>query len=84
MWQDSSYADEENMRSRTLFIAMMCGGPIMWGSKLQPTMALYTVEAEYMAVNAASHDVLLSVNSLLISKLCQKIPHACWRITVHA
>jgi len=33
MWQDSSFGDGDNMRSRTEFVAMMCGAPIVWGSK---------------------------------------------------
>jgi hypothetical protein len=52
MWQDSSFADGDNMRSRTGFVAMMCGGTVAWGSRLQSTVALSTVEAEYMALYA--------------------------------
>ena len=33
MWQDSSFADGENRRSRTGFAGMICGGTVIWGSK---------------------------------------------------
>ena len=72
MWQYSSYANGENMRSKTCFIAMMCGGPIVWGIKLQPTVALSSVEVEYMAVSAASQEVVflrqLSANLFIMPK----------------
>jgi hypothetical protein len=58
MWQDSSFADGDNMSSRAGCVAMMCGGIVAWGSKLHPTVALSTVEAEYMALCASSHGVL--------------------------
>jgi len=58
IWQDSSFADGDDMRSRTGFIAMMCGAPVVWGSKLQSTVALSTVEAEYMALSAVVQEVL--------------------------
>jgi hypothetical protein len=29
MWHDSSFGDGENMRSRTGFLAMVCGGPVV-------------------------------------------------------
>ena len=35
MWQDSSFGDGDSRRSRTCFIAMMCGGPVVWGSKFK-------------------------------------------------
>ena len=45
MWQDAPFADGDDRRSRTGFVAMMCGSVITRGSKLQPTIALSTVEA---------------------------------------
>jgi hypothetical protein len=58
MWQDSSFGDGDSRRSRTCFIAMMCGGPVVWGSKLQSTVALSTVEAECMAISAVVQEVM--------------------------
>ncbi len=57
MWQDASFADGDDRRSRTGFVAMMSGSMIRRGSKLQPTVALSIVEAEYMAQSTSSHEV---------------------------
>ena len=56
-WQDSSYGDGPDMRSRTGFVVTMCGAAVLWGSRLQPSVALSTVEAEYMALAAAAQEV---------------------------
>ena len=45
-WQDASFGDGEDRKSRTGFVTMMCGAATAWGSRLQPTVALSTVEAE--------------------------------------
>ena len=45
---------------------MMCGAAVVWGSRLQTTVALSTVEAEYMSLAAACQD-LLHVRQLLKS-----------------
>ena len=37
---------------------MMCGAATAWGSRLQPNVALITVEAEYMALAAAAQEVM--------------------------
>jgi hypothetical protein len=54
MWQVASFADGDDRRSRTGFVAMICGSVVAWGSKPQSTVALSTVEAEYMAICAAA------------------------------
>jgi hypothetical protein len=41
--------DLEDRRSTTGFVFMIRGGAISWSSKRQPTIALSTMEAEYMA-----------------------------------
>ena len=55
-WQDASYADGHERKSRTGLVAMMCGGAVLWAVRLQPTTALSTVEAEYMALAAAAQE----------------------------
>ena len=57
-WQDASYGDGPDRRSRTGFVTNMCGAAVLWGSKLQHSVALSTVEAEYMALAAAAQEVL--------------------------
>lgn len=56
-WQDASYGDGPDMRSRTGFVVTMCGAAVLWGSRLQPSVALSTVEAEYMALAAAAQEI---------------------------
>ena len=66
MWQDSSFGDGDARKSRTGYVAMICGSAIAWGSKLQPSVALSTTEAEYMALSAATQEVVF-LRQLLIN-----------------
>ena len=50
VYVDSSFADEEGRRSRTGYVVRLGHSTVAWGSKLQHTVALSTVEAEYMAL----------------------------------
>ena len=54
IWQDSSFPDGDDRRSRTGFISMVSGGHVSWCNKLQNNVALSTSEAEYMALAASS------------------------------
>jgi hypothetical protein len=56
---DADYGgDEDTRRSTTAYLFMLGGGAITWASKLQPTVALSSAEAEYMAVSAAVQDAI--------------------------
>ena len=44
--------------SRTGFVIMYAGCPILWGSKLQSEIALSTTEAEYIALSQAVKEVI--------------------------
>lgn len=49
-YADSDWAgDQDTRRSVTGYVYVLCGAAISWGSKLQPTVALSSSEAEYMA-----------------------------------
>ncbi len=56
---DADWAgDLEDRRSTTGFVFMMGGGATSWTSKRQPTIALSTTEAEYMASTQATKEAI--------------------------
>ena len=69
---DSDYVRDLDMRkSTTCYVFTLGGGAISWRSMLQPTVALSTTEAEYMAaVECAKEAVWLHclVNELGVSQ----------------
>jgi hypothetical protein len=50
--------DEDTSRSTTGYIFIFGGGPVSWNSRLQPTVALSSSEAEYMALCAAVQEAV--------------------------
>ena len=49
---DADYRGCKDTRcSTSSFVFMMAGGPVAWSSKRQATVALSTVEAEYVAMS---------------------------------
>ena len=58
-YSDSDWAsDVETRRSTTGYIFILAGAPISWCSKLQPTVALSSTEAEYMALSATTQEAI--------------------------
>ena len=51
-------SDKDTRRSTTGYIFMLSGGSISWTSKLQPTVALSSTEAEYTVVSAAVQEAV--------------------------
>jgi hypothetical protein len=62
---DSDFAsDVDKRRSTTGYVFMLGGGAVSWSSKLQPTVALSTAEAEYMAMCSAVQEAIYLRRSL--------------------
>jgi hypothetical protein len=56
---DADYAgDLDTRKSTTAYVWLMHGGAVSWRSVLQPTVALSTAEAEYMAAAGAAREAL--------------------------
>lgn len=56
---DADWAGDRNTRrSTTGYVFMLAGGPLSWKSRLQPTVALYSTEAEYRAVTEAGQELI--------------------------
>ena len=56
---DADYAgDLDTRKSTTGYVWLMHGGAVSWRSVLQPTVALSTAEAEYMAAAGAAREAL--------------------------
>jgi hypothetical protein len=56
-YTDSDWGgDIDTRRSTTAYLFKFGGGPISWSSRLQPTVALSSSEAEYMAACAAAQE----------------------------
>ena len=57
--QETAEWDADTARSRTGYVIMISGCPILWASKLQTEVALSTTESEYIALSTATREVLL-------------------------
>ena len=58
-FSDTDWAsDRDTRRSTTGYVFMINGGAVSWKSRLQPTMAASSVEAEYMAASFATREAM--------------------------
>ena len=58
MFSHEDKNDPHCVRSRTGFVIMMGGSPIVWKSNLQPIIASSTMESEYIAMSTACKDLI--------------------------
>ncbi|CAK9804031.1 Retrovirus-related Pol polyprotein from transposon TNT 1-94 [Anthophora plagiata] len=82
VYVDSDWAADENgRRSRTGYITMLAGGPISWESRKQKSVALSTMEAEYMALSEATKEAIylkrLLANMNFNNLVCDKTSIFC-------
>ena len=57
-WNQNDATDADTVMSRTGYVIMYAGCPVLWCSKLQTEIALSTVEAEYLALSQALREVI--------------------------
>jgi hypothetical protein len=57
-WNASDCEEPSSVYSRTGYVIMFAGCPIVWVSKLQTEVALSTTEAEYIALSQAMRDLI--------------------------
>ncbi|TMC17118.1 MAG: hypothetical protein E6J34_19075 [Chloroflexi bacterium] len=58
-YSDSDFAsDEDDRKSYTGYIFMICNGAVSWSTHKQSTVALSSMEAEYMALSDAAREAL--------------------------
>ena len=55
---DSDYAQEKDRQSISGYVIYAQGGPVVWKSKKQPTVALSTCEAEYVSLSETIKELL--------------------------
>ena len=55
---DADYANDlETRRSTSGYVLQMCGGSIVWKTKIQPIVALSTTEAEYYSASLCCQEI---------------------------
>jgi histone deacetylase 1/2 len=58
LWGIEYDQDPVSIKSRTGYIIMFMGCPLLWASKLQTQIALSTMEAEYIALSTAMRELI--------------------------
>ena len=72
---DADYGGDLDTRRLTGgYVFTMAGGAVLWSSKRQPTIALLTNEAEYMALTHGAQQAMWMQNWLLEVDLPQTLP----------
>ena len=58
LWDIEDHQDPISVKSRTGFVIMLCGCPLLWKSKLQTLVALSTMEAKYIALSTSMQELV--------------------------
>ena len=58
LWTLTEADDPSTMRSRTGYVMMLSGVPVLWGSKLQTEITLSTMETEYIALSMSMRELI--------------------------
>jgi len=58
LWNKEDHRDPISAKSRTGYVIMFAGCPVVWVSKLQTEIALSTMEAEYVALSHSLRQLL--------------------------
>jgi hypothetical protein len=58
LWGAIDSSDPISSKSRTGFVIMYSGCPIIWASQLQTVIALSTTEAEYLSLSTALRNTI--------------------------
>jgi hypothetical protein len=58
LWPHEDKADQICVKSRTGFVVCISDCPVVWASKLQPNIAISTMESEYTALSTAMKDII--------------------------
>jgi hypothetical protein len=70
---DASFAsDKDTRRSTTGYVFKISGGPVSWQSRMQTSVALSSMESEYMAASAATQEA--SWLNRILEKLGFRMP----------
>ena len=69
--------DPDNVKSRTGFVILLNSCPIIWSSKLQDSISLSTMMAEYYALSSAMREALPLRNLVKTMAVGCGINHKC-------
>ena len=73
-YADSDWGNDPNDRRSTTGFILLYGGPISWKTRRQPTVALSSTEAEYMALASAVQETTWTRTFLAEIQLQQSAP----------
>jgi hypothetical protein len=69
-WKKETAADDvDTAKSRTGFVIMFAGCPLIWSSKLQTEIALLSTKAEYIALSTVTREVIHLIDFLQEAKM---------------